>query len=121
MKSIDNKKAQNLDGTGLIAVNKGILTMSNITHIADGKQVRISEEQAVRIAAFFKNSTDLSVKLNSLCKSIEANTPENSDARVLVNIARNLVMEFWDECIEEKQWVSENSSKLDEVLKEYAA
>ena len=30
MKSIDNKKALNLDGTGLIAVNKGILTMSSL-------------------------------------------------------------------------------------------
>lgn len=121
MKLTDNKKAQTFDGKGFDVVTIGKVTMSNITHIADSKQVRISEEQAVRIAAFFQNSTDLSVKLNSLCKSIEANTPENSDARALVNIARNLVMEFWDECLEEKQWVSENSSKLDEVLKEYAA
>lgn len=33
MKSTDNKKAQTLDGTGLIEVNIGILTMSNVAQI----------------------------------------------------------------------------------------
>ena len=49
MKSIDNKKAQHLQATGLIAVNKGILTMSNITHFSKGKQVQISEHQLLRL------------------------------------------------------------------------
>ena len=30
MKSIDNKKARSLENKGLIAVNKGILTMSSL-------------------------------------------------------------------------------------------
>ena len=59
MKSTDNKKApESWRMRSFSVVNKGILTMSNITHFSKGKQVDIAAKSDPEIELIMKKQVD---------------------------------------------------------------
>lgn len=122
MKSIDNKKAQNLDGTGLIAVNKGILTMSNITHITEANQVQISEHQLERFVDFINNAEEGFSALETLVRLIMEKSEKHTTAYTLAAITWDKLDDWATVCHEEIIYFKQHSPKAANlVLKECAA
>ena len=112
MKSIDNKKAQHLQATGLIAVNKGILTMSNITHFSKGKQVQISEHQLLRLLESIRTAKFRFAELQALAGVIAEKSSKHSTAETLARLASGIANDSQDECLEEFEFLKEHSPQL---------
>lgn len=122
MKSTDNKKAQNFGRSGFSVVNKGILTMNNITHFAQGKQVQVSEHQLSRLLDLIKLANKAFSELNALSYAARDQLDKNSIAHTLMGLALEKSSQLEDECMEEFEFFKECSPQLAEVFaKELAA
>lgn len=112
MKSTDNKKAQTFDGQGLIAVNKGILTMSNITQFSTDKQIQVSEHQLRRLLEFINLANSAFTELNALSYAIQDRLEKHTIAHSLTGLALEKSSQFKDECMEELEFFKQNSPQL---------
>lgn len=122
MKSIDNKKAHGLENRGLIAVNKGILTMSNITHITEANQVQISEHQLERFVDFINNAEEGFSALETLVRLIMEKSEKHTTAYTLAAITWDKLDDWVSACHEEIGYFKQHSPKAANlVLKESAA
>lgn len=113
MKSTNNKKAhQILADRGLIAVNKGILTMSNITQFSTEKQIQVSEHQLRRLLDFVNVANSKFSEVQVLADVIAEKSEEYSANQVLARLASSISLAFCDECLEELDFFKENSPQL---------
>ncbi|MFB5706615.1 hypothetical protein [Acinetobacter radioresistens] len=122
MKSTDNKKARSLENKGLIAVNRGILTMSNITHITEANQVQISEHQLGRFVDFINNAEQSFNDLQTLVGLIMEKSEKHTTAFTLASITWDKLDDWMTECYRELQYFEQHSPKVAKlVLKESVA
>ena len=123
MKSIDNKKApESWRMRSLIAVNKGILTMSNITHITEANQVQISEQQLERFVDFINNAEESFNSLEVMVRLIMEKSEKHTTAYTLASITWDKLDDWMTMCHEEVAHFKQHSPKAASlVLKEYAA
>jgi site-specific recombinase len=122
MKSIDNKKAQTFDGKGFSVVNKGILTMSNITHITEANQVQISEHQLERFVDFINNAEEGFSALETLVRLIMEKSEKHTTAYTLAAITWDKLDDWVSACHEEIGYFKQHSPKVANlVLKESVA
>lgn len=122
MKSIDNKKAQTFDGQGFNVVNKGILTMSNITHITEVNQVQISEHQLWRFIEFINNAEDGFCALETLVRLIMEKSEKHTTAYTLAAITWDKLDDWVTACHEEVEYFKQHSPKAAKlVLQELVA
>lgn len=123
MKSTDNKKApESWRSRSLIAVNKGILTMSNITHITEANQVQISEHQLERFVEFINNAEDGFDSLQTLVYLIMEKSEKHTTAYTLAAITWDKLDDWVSQCHKEIRYFKEHSPKAANlVLKESVA
>lgn len=123
MRSIDNKKAQTFDGKGLIGViTMEVNNMSNITHIADGKQVQISEQQLERFVDFINNAEESFNSLEVMVRLIMEKSEKHTTAYTLASITWDKLEDWMTMCHEEVAHFKQHSPKAASlVLKECAA
>lgn len=123
MKSIDNKKApESWRMRSLIAVNKGILTMSNITHITEANQVQISEHQLERFVDFINNAEEGFSALETLVRLIMEKSEKHTTAYTLAAITWDKLDDWVSACHEEIGYFKQHSPKAANlVLKESVA
>lgn len=116
MKSIDNKKAQTFDGKGFSVVNKGILTMSNITHITEANQVQISQHQLERFVDFINNAENGFSDLQTLVTLIMEKSEKHTTAYTLASITWDHLNKWVDECCEEVAYFEKHSPKAAKLI-----
>ena len=117
MKSTDNKKApESWRSRSLIAVNKGILTMSNITHITEANQVQISEHQLERFVDFINNAENGFSDLQTLVTLIMEKSEKHTTAYTLASITWDHLNKWVDECCEEVAYFEQHSPKAAKLL-----
>ncbi|MHC3986206.1 hypothetical protein [Acinetobacter sp. TW_SC_4] len=117
MKSIDNKKApESWRMRSLIAVNKGILTMSNITHITEANQVQISQHQLERFVDFINNAENGFSDLQTLVTLIMEKSEKHTTAYTLASITWDHLNKWVDECCEEVAYFEQHSPKAAKLL-----
>lgn len=121
MKPADNKKAHDFGEQGLNVVNTGILTMNNITHIAQGKQVQVSEQQLSRLLDFVKLARIAFTELNALSYAVQGQLDKNTVAHTLIGLALEKSSQLEDECMEEFEFFKECSPQLVKVFAEELA
>lgn len=122
MKSIDNKKARSLENKGFSVVNKGILTMSNITHITEANQVQISEHQLERFVDFINNAEEGFSALETLVRLIMEKSEKHTTAYTLAAITWDKLDDRVSACHEEIGYFKQHSPKAANlVLKESVA
>ena len=73
----------------VICANKGILTMSNITHITEANQVQISEHQLERFVDFINNAEEGFSALETLVRLIMEKSEKHTTAYTLAAITRD--------------------------------
>ena len=119
----DNKKARTLDGKGLIdVITKEVNNMSNITHIADGKQVQISEHQLKRFVDFINNAEESFNSLEVMVRLIMEKSEQHTTAYTLASIIWDKLDDWMTMCHEEVRHFKQHSPKAASlVLKECAA
>lgn len=106
----------------VICANKGILTMSNITHIADSKQVQISEQQLERFVDFINNAEESFNSLQVMVRLIMEKSEKHTTAYTLASITWDKLDDWMTMCHEEVAHFKQHSPKAASlVLKEYAA
>ncbi|WP_338562563.1 hypothetical protein [Acinetobacter sp. KS-LM10] len=109
----DNKKAQNLDGTGLIdVITQDVNNMTNITQFSQGKQVQVSEHQLRRLLGFVSVANIAFNELQALTGVIAEKSEDYSVAQTLARLASSLANNFSDECSEEFDFFKECSPQL---------
>ncbi|ENU62484.1 hypothetical protein [Acinetobacter lwoffii] len=117
MKSTDNKKApESWRSRSLIAVNKGILTMSNITHITEANQVQISQHQLERFVDFINNAENGFSDLQTLVTLIMEKSEKHTTAYTLASITWDHLNKWVDECCEEVAYFEQHSPKAAKLL-----
>ena len=117
MKSTDNKKApESWRSRSLIAVNKGILTMSNITHITEANQVQISQHQLERSVDFINNAKNGFSDLQTLVTLIMEKSEKHTTAYTLASITWDHLNKWVDECCEEVAYFEQHSPKAAKLL-----
>ena len=123
MITTDNKKAQTFDGQGLIGViTMEVNNMSNITHIADGKQVQISEQQLERFIDFINNAEESFNSLEVMVRLIMEKSEKHTTAYTLASITWDKLDDWRAMCHEEVAHFKQHSPKAASlVLKECAA
>lgn len=123
MKSIDNKKApQSWRIRSFSVVNKGILTMSNITHITEANQVQISEHQLERFVDFINNAEEGFSALETLVRLIMEKSEKHTTAYTLAAITWDKLDDWVSACHEEIGYFKQHSPKAANlVLKESVA
>ena len=123
MITTDNKKAQTFDGQGLIGViTMEVNNMSNITHIADGKQVQISEQQLERFIDFINNAEESFNSLEVMVRLIMEKSEKHTTAYTLASITWDKLDDWMTMCHEEVAHFKQHSPKAASlVLKECAA
>lgn len=124
-KTPDNKKpcspprSQGLNTTNH---HKGSISMSNITHIADGKQVQISEQQLERFVDFINNAEESFNSLEVMVRLIMEKSEKHTTAYTLASITWDKLDDWMTMCHEEVAHFKQHSPKAASlVLKEYAA
>ena len=122
MKPADNKKAHNFGEQGLIDVNNfRKVNMNNITHIAQGKQVQVSEQQLSRLLDFVKLARIAFTELNALSYAVQGQLDKNTVAHTLMGLALEKSSQLEDECMEEFEFFKECSPQLVKVFAEELA
>ena len=123
MKSTDNKKApDSWRKRSFSVVNKGILTMSNITHIAEANQVQISEHQLERFVDFINNAEEGFSALETLVRLIMEKSEKHTTAYTLAAITWDKLDDWVGACHEEIGYFKQHSPKVANlVLKELVA
>jgi virulence-associated protein VapD len=122
MNLINNKKAQNLDGTGFNVVTIGNVTMSNITQFSQGKQVEISEHQLERFLDFIDSAEDGFNSLQTLVRLIMEKSEKHTTAYTLAAITWDKLDDWMSACHEEVKFFKEHSPKVAKaVAKEFVA
>ena len=124
-KTPDNKKpcspprSQGLNTTNH---HKGSISMSNITHIADGKQVQISEQQLERFVDFINNAEESFNSLQVMVRLIMEKSEKHTTAYTLASITWDKLDDWMTMCHEEVAHFKQHSPKAASlVLKGYAA
>lgn len=117
MKLTDNKKApQSWRIRSFRVVNKGILTMSNITHITEANQVQISEHQLERFVDFINNAEKGFSDLQTLVTLIMEKSEKHTTAYTLASITWDHLNKWVDECCEEVTYFEQHSPKAAKLL-----
>lgn len=108
-----NKKAQTLDGAGLIdVITKEVNDMTNITQFSQGKQVQVSEHQLRRLLGFVNSANNTFNELQALTSVIAEKSDDYSIAQTLARLASSIANNFSDECSEEFDFFKECSPQL---------
>ena len=111
MKSIDNKKAhQILADRGFGVDNKGILTMPNIHHITDDKQVQISEHHLVCLISFINSAQEAFYQIGGLSALTAEKAEKYSIAHTLAVSTAEKSNTWADNCLDELEALKEQSS-----------
>ena len=106
----------------VICANKGILTMSNITHITEANQVQISEHQLERFVDFINNAEEGFSALETLVRLIMEKSEKHTTAYTLAAITWDKLDDWATACNEEISYFKQHSPKAANlVLKECAA
>ena len=106
----------------VICANTGILTMSNITHIAEANQVQISEHQLERFVDFINNAEEGFSALETLVRLIMEKSEKHTTAYTLASITWDKLDDWATVCHEEIRYFKQHSPKAANlVLKECAA
>lgn len=123
MKLTDNKKApDSWRKRSFSVVNKGILTMSNITHITEANQVQISEHQLERFVDFINNAEEGFSALETLVRLIMEKSEKHTTAYTLAAITWDKLDDWVSACHKEIGYFKQHSPKAANlVLKECAA
>ena len=117
MKSIDNKKApESWRMRSFSVVNKGILTMSNITHITEVNQVQISEHQLERFIEFINNAEDGFCALETLVRLIMEKSEKHTTAYTLAAITWDKLDDWVTACHEEVEYFKQHSPKAAKLV-----
>ena len=120
----DNKKPLTIlaDQGALNVVTKEVNNMSNITHIADSKQVQISEQQLERFVDFINNAEESFNSLEVMVRLIMEKSEKHTTAYTLASITWDKLDDWMTMCHEEVAHFKQHSPKAASlVLKEYAA
>ena len=105
----------------------GVITMevnnmSNITHIADGKQVQISEQQLERFVDFINNAEESFNSLEVMVRLIMEKSEKHTTAYTLASITWDKLGDWMTMCHEEVAHFKQHSPKAASlVLKGCAA
>ena len=99
----------------------GILTMNNIQHITQGKQVRVSEHQLRRLLEFVSVTSAKFNEIQALTSVVAEKSAECSIAQTLARLASGIANDCCDECLEEFDFFKEHSPELVEVFSEELA
>lgn len=122
MKLTDNKKApDSWRKRSFSVVNKGILTMSNITHFSKGKQVQISEHQLLRLLESIRTAKFRFAELQALAGVIAEKSNKHSTAETLARLASGIANDSQDDCLEEFEFFKEFSPQLASLFAEELA
>ena len=96
--------------------------MSNITHIADSKQVQISEQQLERFIDFINNAEESFNSLEVMVRLIMEKSEKHTTAYTLASITWDKLEDWMTVCHEEVAHFKQHSPKAASlVLKECAA
>lgn len=105
----------------VICANKGILTMSNITHFSKGKQVQISEHQLLRLLESIRTAKYRFAELQALAGVIAEKSSKHSTAETLARLASRIANDSQDECLEGFEFFKEFSPQLASLFAEELA
>ena len=113
MINFDNKKApESWRMWSFRVVNKGILTMNNITQFTQDKQVLISEQQLRNLLGFIGATSHKFNELRALTSVVAEKSDDFSTAQTLARIASDMANNFCDLCLEELNDFKQHSPDL---------
>lgn len=122
MKSTDNKKApESWRSRSFSIVNKGILTMNNITQFTQDKQVLVSEQQLRNLLGFIGAANHKFNELQALINLVAEKSEDSSTAQTLARLASGIANNFCDLCSEELNDFKQHSPDLVKIFAEELA
>ena len=102
MINFDNKKApESWRMWSVRVVNKGILTMNNITQFTQDKQVQVSEQQLRSLLEFVRIANNRFDEISALTTVIAEKSELSPTIKTLAHLASSIANNFQDICVEE--------------------